>query len=328
MEYRNLGKEQIKVSSLGLGCYSIGTWLDKRAAQNLIDSAIDLGINFFDTADAYGGGKSEEILGESLGNRRPQVIIATKFGRRIKGEFNIPEQYGDYCASSQYIIKAVDNSLSRLRTDYIDLYQLHHPDPFTPIEETLTTLYGLIQAGKVRYIGCSNFNTSQLVEAMETGRKTGLISFSTTQELYNLIDREIEKELLLSYDNYGLGLIPFRPLRNGFLAGVYKRGQGIPEGTRYAVKPELLINDMSNTMRESFFSDRNFDILERLQDFAENRLHTVAELSIAWLLSRPVVCSVIAGAENKAQLMMNIKGSDWKLSAEELNEVNLLIGNY
>lgn len=332
MEYRRLGNAGVKVSELGLGCNSFGTWIDEKGVERVVHYALDRGISFFDTAPAYTDGLSEELLGKALKGRRSEVVVATKFGLKgwssrrgasagEGGPVRLPaSQVGnpnDQGGSRYYIMQTVDASLRRLQTDHIDLYQMHVPDPNTPIEETLRTLDDLIQMGKVRYIGCSNFEAHHLYQAMETSKRLNLGAFVTAQELYNLIDRGIEQELVPCYQTYGVGLIPYRPLRMGFLTGKFKRGQGVPPGSRYGVRPE--------SMRKDFLSDQNFDILEKLEKFAEERNHTVGELAIAWLLSHPRVSSVIAGSTKPEQIEANLKGTEWRLSPEEIALINEII---
>lgn len=330
MEYRRLGRAGVKVSVLGLGCNSFGTWLDEKATERVVHSALDQGINFFDTASSYSDGLSEEFLGKALKGRRSEVVIATKFGVRPWGRRRLTaggggpvrapqspaENPNDYGGSRYYIMKAVDESLCRLQTDHIDLYQIHFPDPTTPIEETLGTLDDLVRMGKVRYIGCSNFRAYQLCQAMETSKRLNLEAFVTAQELYNLMDRGIERELVPCYQTYGLGLIPYRPLRSGFLTGKYRRGEGAPPGSRFDVRPDFIPKD--------FLSDHNFDILEKLEKFDEERDYTVSGLAIAWLLSHPWVSSVIAGSTKPEQIAANLKDTEWKLSPEEIARIDTL----
>ena len=213
-------------------------------------------------------------------------------------------------------MKVVDESLRRLQTDYIDLYLIHAPDPTTPIEETLRTLDDLVRMGKVRYIGCSRFKAYQLCQAMETSKRLNLEALVTTLALYNLIDRGIEQELVPCCQTYGLGLIPYRPLRSGFLTSKYRRGEGVPPGSRYDVRPSFMPKD--------FLSDHNFDILEKLEKFTKERNHTVGELALAWLLSHPWVSSVIAGSTKPEQIAANLKHSEWKLSPEEIAQINAI----
>ncbi|MFC1990701.1 aldo/keto reductase [Chloroflexota bacterium] len=330
MEYRRLGRAGVRVSALGLGTNSFGTWIDDKAAERVVHHALEQGINFFDTANTYSYGLSEEYLGRALKGRRSEAVIATKFGllnwgadkpgfpeggavgvpRRVVGN---PNSYG---ASRYYIMNAVDESLRRLQTDHIDLYQLHAPDPNTPVEETLRTLSDLVQMGKVRYIGCSNFKAYQLSQAMESSKALNLEAFVTTQELYNLIDRGIEEELAPCCQAYGIGVITYRPLHMGFLTGKYRRGEDVPASSRYAVKPDYLPKDL--------LSDHKFDILEKLEEFAGERGHSVGELAIAWLLSHPWVSSAIAGSVKPEQIVANLKAINWKLDPEEVAQLDAI----
>lgn len=316
MEYRHLGKAGVKVSALGLGCNSFGTWLDKKATERVVHYALDQGINFFDTADTYSDGLSEEFLGKALKGKRSEVVIATKFGMVPWGKRSAGLANPNYGGSRYYIMKAVNQSLSRLQTDHIDLYQIHVPDPATPIDETLRALDDLVRAGKVIYIGCSNFNVYQLRQAMETSKKMNLEAFVTAEELYNLIDH-IEPELIACYQAYGLGLLPYKPLRSGFLTGKYRHGEGIPAGSRYDVKPSFL--------RSDFLSDHNFDILEKLEKLVEEYNHSIGEMAIAWLLSHPWVSSVIAGSSKPEQIAANLKGSEWKLTDEIVQKIDAIV---
>lgn len=330
MEYRRLGSAGVKVSILGLGCNPFGTWLDEETATRLVHYAIDQGINFFDTSDTYSDGLSEEFLGKALKGKRSNVLIATKVGMipwskrhwtvghgDIESATESFEQNPNYGTSRYHIMRAVDESLRRLQTDHIDLYQIHVPDPTTPIDETLRTLDNLVRMGKVRYIGCSNFKSHQLCQAMETSKRLNLEAFVTAQECYNLIDRDIEHELVPYYQVYGLGFIPYRPLRSGFLTGKYQRGKEIPPGSRYDVRPDLMKGD--------FLADRNFDILDKLEKFAMELNHGVGQLAIAWLASHSWISSIIAGATKTEQIAANLKGSQWKLSPHEIAQVEAII---
>ena len=318
MEYRRLGRAGMKVSALGLGCNSFGSWLDEKTTESVVHYALDQGINFFDTSNRYAGGLSEEFLGKALKSRHSDVVIATKFGAAAKYTPVGVQGPNDSGGSRYHIMEAVEGSLRRLQTDHIDLYQMHLPDPTTPIEETLRTLDDLVHTGRVRYIGCSNFMPHQVCQAMETSERLRLESFVTAQEQYNIIDRGIEKELVPCYRTYGLGLIPYRPLRLGFLTGKYKQGKGLPLGSRFDGKQDR----MKREAGEDFLSERSFDILEKLKTFAKGQGHTVGELAIAWLLSHPWVSSVIAGSVQPEQIEANLKGMEWKLTPEELALIN------
>ena len=226
MEYRNLGKSGLKVSEIGLGSLEFGGRLNEQESISVINQALELGINFIDTADVYNNGRSEEFVGKAVKGRRSKVIIATKFG------ISTGEYPNDYGGSRAHIIAAIESSLKRLATEYVDLYYIHWPDPTTPIEETLRTLDALVSAGKVRYTACSNFAAWQLCEALWTSRANNLEAFMGVQTRYNLLDRSIESELVPCCQRYGVGVIPWGPLAEGFLTGKYQRGKPLPAGTR------------------------------------------------------------------------------------------------
>jgi aryl-alcohol dehydrogenase-like predicted oxidoreductase len=323
MEYRRLGKSGVNVSEIGLGGVDFGGRVGEQESISIIAHALDLGINFIDTADIYGGGRSEEFVGKAVKGKRSKVIIATKFG--------LPTGEGpnDRGASRDHIMKAIDASLRRLDTDYVDLYYIHWPDPTTPIEETLRTLDDLVQAGKVRYIGCSNFASWQLCEALWTSRVNNLESFVVVQSRYNLLDRGIESELVPCCQAYGIGVIPWGPLAEGFLTGKYHRGKTPPAGTRLgsprlAPPPRLAPAPLSagRPVFASVLTDTNFDKLEKLQEFAVKHDHTVGELAIAWLLSHSWLSSVIAGATNPEQVSANIAAADWRLTTQEMTQLD------
>ncbi len=308
MEYKNVGRSGLVVSAVGLGCNNFGRRCDVGQAAAVVNKALELGVTFFDTADIYGPrGVSEEYLGKALQGHRRDAVIATKFvGPMGEG----PLWSG---ASRRYIFEAVDDSLRRLGTDYIDLYQIHFPDARTPIEETLRALDDLSHAGKIRYYGCSNFAGWQVVEAQWTTRVQHFSPLASAQSQYNLLDRRIERELVPACKSYGLGVLPYFPLANGFLTGKYRPGQPAPEGTRLATG-----------MGERVLTEENFAMLMKLEDFAQQRGHTMLELAIGWLASQPHVASVIAGATKPEQIEQNVKAAEWRLSAEELAEVDRL----
>ncbi|MGE5594641.1 MAG: aldo/keto reductase [Hyphomicrobiales bacterium] len=310
MEYRNLGRSGLQVSVVGIGTNNFGGRIDLEASQKVVDKAIDLGINFFDTADTYGGqGKSEEILGQALGNRRHDVIIATKFGSPM-GEG--PYRSG---ASRRYVIQACEDSLRRLGTDYIDLYQIHRPDPKTPIEETMRALDDLVRAGKVRYIGHSNFTGWMVAEAHYVARAEHLTPFISAQNEWSLLRRDVEREVIPACDRFGVGMLPYFPLSSGLLTGKYRRGEDLPAGTRLA---------NAGPMAARLLTDRNWDTVEKLTDFAESRGHALLELAMSWLACQPSVGSVIAGATRPEQVEANAAAVNWKLTPEELAEVDSL----
>ena len=310
MEYRSIGKSGLKVSEIGLGTNSFGNRADEQTSISVIEHALELGINLIDTAEMYAQGRSEEIVGKALKGKRPQVIIATKFGYPTSIG---PRERG---GSRNYIMKAVEHSLKSLNTEYIDLYYFHYPDPETPIEETLRAMDDLVRSGKVRYIGCSNFAAWQLCEALWTSKLHDLEPFIAVQSRYNLLDRNIEREVVPCCQAFGVGVVPWGPLASGFLTGRFRRGEKIPEEARLANPPAIY---------QDVLSDTNFDKLARLGDFAEERGHSVGELAIAWLLSHSWLSSVITGATRIEQLSQNVATTDWKLTAEDTAQLDALI---
>lgn len=310
MEYRRLGNSGLKVSAIGLGGNNFGARANEETSLTVINRALEMGINFIDTADMYSQGRSEELIGKALKGKRSRVFIATKFGHpRTVGS----DQQG---GSRSYLMKAAEASLRRLNTDYIDLYYFHAPDPETPIQETLKALDDLVRAGKVRYIGCSNFAAWQLCEALWTSRLNNLESFIAIQSRYNLLDRSIEREVVPCCQKYSIGVVPWGPLASGFLTGKYHSGREIPAGTRLS-NPSAIYEDIT--------TEANFSKLARFEAFAGERGHSVGELAIAWLLSHPWLGSVIAGAMNGEQLTANIAAADWKLTAEDLAQLNKIL---
>jgi aryl-alcohol dehydrogenase-like predicted oxidoreductase len=307
MEHRTLGKSGLHVAEIGLGCNNFGFRIDLETSRAVVHKALDLGITLFDTADIYGNrGGSETMLGQILGARRKDIVLATKFGKPMD---DAQTKAG---ASRRYIMSAIEESLRRLRTDWIDLYQVHCTDPATPIEETLQALEDLIQQGKVRHIGCSNFPAWQVVEARWRAKELGLNAFISCQDEYSLLVRKIEQELVPAMEKYGFGLLPYFPLASGLLTGKYKKDDPPPEGTRYAEWKSLVAR---------YWTDANWNIIERLKKFCEERNHTLLELAFSWLLSKPVVTSVIAGATRPEQLEQNVIAGRWRLSAEELSYI-------
>ena len=308
MQIRNLGGSGLRVSAVGLGCNNFGQRTDLEASRKVIHKAIDLGVTLFDTADIYAGmGGSETVLGQVLGDRRKDIVLATKYSKPMSTDGT---KQG---ASRRYIMSAVEASLTRLKTDYIDLYQQHDYDPLTPIEETLRALDDLIRQGKVRYIGNSNFPAWRIAEAELTARAINVSPFVSCQDEYSLVVRDIEKDLLPAARQYKLGLLPFFPLASGLLTGKYKRGEAAPDDTRFNKMPRL---------RDRYVTPRNEEIVDRLQTFAQKRGHTMLELAFSWLASRPQVASVIAGATRVEQIEQNVKAIDWTLSAEEMAEID------
>ncbi len=310
MEYRRIGRSGLKVSEIGLGGNNFGARVDEETSINVVSHALEMGINFIDTADMYARGRSEEAIGKAVKKKRSQVIIATKFGH--PGTVGPDEQGG----SRSHMVKAVEASLRCLNTDYIDLYYVHYPDPKTPIQETLRALDDLVRTGKVRYIGCSNFAAWQLCEALWTSKFNNLEPFITVQSRYNLLDRSIERELVPCCQTYGVGVIPWGPLASGFLTGKYRRGQEMPAGGRLASMSPIY---------GDVLTEANFDKLAKLEAFAKERGHSVGEIAIPWLLSHPWLGSVIAGAMNREQLSANIAAANWKLTAEDIVQLDKIV---
>ncbi|HXN44670.1 MAG TPA: aldo/keto reductase [Xanthobacteraceae bacterium] len=310
MRIRNLGRSGLQVSLVGLGCNNFGGRLDLAATRKVVHRALDLGITLFDTADIYGErGRSEEYLGESLGDRRKDIVLATKFGMAMD---DAGVRKG---ASRRYILSAVEASLKRLKTDWIDLYQLHQPDPLTPIEETLRALDDLIRQGKVRYLGCSNLPAWQVVDALWTAKHAGLDRYVCCQDEYSLVVREPERELIPAMERYGLGLLPYFPLASGLLTGKYKRNASMPAGARLTGTKRLA---------DRYLTEANWRIVERFEDFCARRGRTLLELAFSWLTARPTVASVIAGATQPEQVEANIRAVEWNLTPEDLAEIDRL----
>ena len=309
MKVRRLGSSGLKVSVVGLGCNNFGMRIDAAQTQTVVDAAIEAGITLFDTADVYGGTKSEEFLGAALGKRRHDIVLATKFGMPLGGD---PKKRG---GSRKWIMRAVEDSLMRLKTDYIDLYQHHQPDADTPVDETLRALDDLVSQGKVRYLGNSNYSGWQIADADWTA--AGQSRFVSAQNLYSLLERGVEAEVLPACEHFGLGFLPFFPLASGLLSGKYKRGEAPPEGTRLAGWGARGVQVMS---------DANFDRVEPLTAWAGERGHTILELAFAWLLGHEAVSSVIAGATSPEQVRTNAATAEWRLTAEEVDEVSKLVG--
>jgi aryl-alcohol dehydrogenase-like predicted oxidoreductase len=309
MEQRRLGNSGLKVSAVGIGCNNFGGRIDAAGTRAVVDAALDHGITLFDTADVYGNQQSESLLGAALGARRSDVVIATKFAMPMGQD--VFQRGG----SRRYVMTAVDASLARLGTDYIDLYQMHAPDPETPIDETLAALDDLVRAGKVRYIGCSNFAGWQIADADWTARSNHGAHFVSAQNHYSLLERGIEAEVLPSCERFGLGMLPYFPLASGMLTGKYRRNEAPPAGTRLAQVGRLA---------ERALNERNFDIVEKLSSFAAEREHSLLDLAFGWLLSKSVIGSVIAGATSPAQVEANVAAAQWQLSAEDVTAVDAL----
>ena len=313
MEKRTLGHSGLEVSVVGLGCNNFGGMipgLGIEEARAIVDAAIDAGVTLFDTADSYGAdGGSEKVLGEVLGPRRKDIVLATKFASPMNRTVSTR-----YNGSRGYIMAAVEDSLRRLKTDYIDLYQYHFPDPLTPIEETLRALDDLVRQGKVRYIGCSNLAAWQLVDANWTARANGLGRLLSTQAEYNLLHRAPETELFAAMQSAGITLLPYFPLASGLLTGKYRKGQDLPADTRANL-----------AYFKDGFSEERLDQVEHLIGFAEARGHTILELAVSWLLAHPIVSSVIAGATKPGQVTANAKAAEWVLTAEDMAELDAIL---
>ncbi len=308
MQLRPLGSSGLKVSAVGLGGNNFGGRLDLAATRAVVHKALDLGITLFDTADIYGNkGGSECYLGEVLGVRRKEIVLATKFGLPIDAAGLLKG------ASRRYILQAVEASLKRLRTDWIDLYQLHRPDPLTPIEETLRALDELVRQGKVRHVGCSNLSAAQVVAAREVAARHDLAAFISCQDEYSLLARDIERDLIPAMEAQGLGVLPYFPLAGGFLTGKYKRGAPAPKGARLTY---------SKDHAHEFINDRNWRIVEKLDEFCSRRGRTMLELAFGWLIAKPVVASVIAGASTPQQVEQNVRAIGWAPSPGDLSEVD------
>ncbi len=312
MEIRNLGHSGLRVSAIGLGCNNFGGRIDLEASRAVIHKALDLGITLFDTADVYGErGGSEAVMGQILGDDRKRIVLASKFCMPMSDS---GEHQG---ASRRYIMSAVEASLKRLKTDWLDLYQLHRPDPLTPIEETLRALDDLVHQGKVRYIGCSNLPAWEVVEAQWTAKAANLTQFVSCQDEYSLVVRDAEASLLPAARKYGMGVLPYFPLASGLLTGKYRRNREMPADARLTKTQRLA---------DRYLTDKNWERAEKLIDFAEARGHTILELAFSWLLAQSPVASVIAGATKPAQLEQNVTAGDWKLSAEDVAELDKITG--
>lgn len=304
MAQRRIGS--LDVSVVGLGCNNFGWRIDESATRAVVAAALDAGVNFFDTADIYGGGKSEEFLGRALGSRRRDVVLATKFGHR--------SGHPDRGAHPDYIPRALDASLKRLGTEWVDLYQLHTPDPDVPIAETLGALDLLVAAGKVREIGCSNFGLARLAEA-DAVRTPHRTRFASVQNHFNLLERQ-EQDVVDACSRDGRAFLPYYPLASGLLTGKYRRGAEAPPGTR-----------ITNGGRYTpLLNEANLEVVERLTGYAAQHGRTMLELAFGWLLSHPPVASVIAGATSPAQIRSNAESAGWRLSALERQEVDRLLG--
>jgi len=302
MTYRPLGESGLIVSAVGLGCNAFGTRIEAETTDLVVDTALEHGITLFDTADIYGHGQSEELLGAALGTRRDQVVVATKFGGDMKGA-NGPD-WGAR-GSRRYIRRAIEASLRRLDTDWIDLYQIHFPDALTPIEETLAALDELVTEGKVRYIGSSNFDGWQVVDADWVARSSGFERFISAQNKYSLYDRTAEDELIPACEHVGVGVLPYYPLEYGLLSGKYRRDEPAPAGTRLSARPALL-------------EAADFDRIEALERFAAEHGVGILDVAIGGLAAQPTVASVIAGATRPEQVAANVAALAWQPTAADL----------
>lgn len=303
METRRIGS--LDVSVVGLGCNNFGWYIDADATAKVVDAAIEAGINFFDTADVYGGTRSEEFLGRALGARRDQVVIATKFGAKLD-----ERRKG---ARPEYVKRAAEDSLRRLGTDRIDLYQLHMPDADVPIAETLGALDELVRAGKVREIGCSNFSVDQIHAARAAARRSA--RFVSVQNQYSLLHRDPEHDVIPECERLRIAFLPYFPLASGLLTGKYRKGQPTPEGSRIGIGGRF----------SGMLSDQNLTSVESLNAFAQSKGRTLLQLAISWLIVRAAVASVIAGATSPQQVRANAAAAGWRLTDADLAEIDAIV---
>lgn len=315
MSYRPLGDTGLMVSAVGVGCNAFSRRVDLAGVNEILDAATDVGVTLLDTADIYGDppGGSEELLGRALEGRRDDFVLATKFGMDMQGGNGVDHGVR---GSRRYIRRAVEASLRRLRTDHIDLYQLHTPDPMTPVEETLSVLTDLVHEGKIGYLGCSNFAAWQIVEADWTARTGGLERFVSVQNRYSLLDRSIEDEVTGVCEQYGLSILPFFPLEYGLLTGKYRRGEQAPDGSRAALDPE----------RSQWLADADWDRIEALEEYARQRDLTILDVAIAGLAAQPAVASVISGATRGEQVRANAAALRWQPTEADLVELDEITG--
>jgi aryl-alcohol dehydrogenase-like predicted oxidoreductase len=312
MEMKALGHSGLKISSVGLGCMNFGMMCDQAITQQIVDAALDAGVNFFDVADIYGGpsGKAETLLGKALGQRRSQIILATKFGAKTGGRGGAADSGG----SREYILQACEQSLQRLGTDYIDLYQHHFPDSGTPVDETLRALEELVTQGKVRYIGCSNYSGEQLKAGAIAAKANGTHSFVSAQNRYSLLYRDIEKSLVPIAQGQQVGIIPYFPLESGLLTGKYRQGEKPPPDTRFAKWGGGGV----------FVSEQRWAMVAKLQAYADKIGRSVLDLAIGWLAGQPYVSSVIAGVTKPDQIRANVKAASWSPTPEQLTQIGEL----
>lgn len=310
MQFRSIGSSDLRVSVAGLGCNNFGGRLDPAASRLVIDRALERGVNFFDTADSYGKqGGSERIIGDVLGARRKDVVIATKFG------WPMDESGVNQGGSRAYVFRAVEASLRRLKTDWIDLYQFHRPDPATPIEETLGALEDLIRQGKIRQAGCSSFSADECAAAHRHAAESGSHGFVSTQDHYNLLTRDVEKTLMPELRRLGMSFLPYAPLASGFLTGKFRRDAPMPGDARITRNPK---------QANRYLGDESWRIIEDLADFSARRGKSLLDLAVAWVASRDPVCSVIAGAMTPDQVDVNVAALEWHLSDEEITEIDTI----
>jgi aryl-alcohol dehydrogenase-like predicted oxidoreductase len=315
MTYRPLGDSGLMVSAVGIGCNAFGRRVDLDGVRDILGAARDVGVTLLDTADIYGAppGASEEMLGEALTGQREDFVVATKFGMDMQGANG--DDFGAR-ASRRYVRRAVEASLRRLRTDHIDLYQLHEPDGVTPIEETLSALTDLVREGKVRYIGCSNFDGWQVADAAWTARTSGLEGFVSVQNRYSLLDRTVEAEVTPACEAFGLGILPFFPLEYGLLTGKYRRGEGAPKGSRADLDPT----------RAGWLERADWDRIEAVEAYAAARDLSPLDVAIAGLAAQPAVASVISGATSGDQVRTNAAALRWQPSEADLVELDEVTG--
>lgn len=309
MQLRRLGSSGVRVSAIGLGSNQFGGVVDQNGVHNILSLASELEINFIDTANAYTGGESERLLGRALRGRRDSFLVATK------AFFPVGPGPNDRGTSRYHLLRAVEDSLRRLQTDRIDLYQMHRWDWRTPIEQTMRTLDDLVSAGKVRYIGASNYMSWQLAQANLLAQFNAWEPLVSVQSHYHMLERQVEDEVLPFCEQGGVGFIPYFPLAGGFLTGKYTRHAGAPPGSR----------GESSAYVQRYMTDANYSLVERLEAWAREREHTMAELAQAWLLARPEVCSVISGVTRPDQLRANARAADWQLTSDEYDEVNAIL---
>ena len=310
MRYRILGNSQMRVSVIGLGGNNFGWWSDRETSAKVVHRALELGVNFIDTADMYDDGRSEDFIGSALKGMRQEVFLATKFGAKFRSD----PTYGG--ASRRHIMRAVEASLQRLQTDYLDLYQVHLPDPETPLAETLMALNELVQSGKVRYIGCSNFPAALLEESLSTSRGHRLPDFISLQARYNLLERDVEKEVIPACRRHEINFMPWGPLAGGFLTGKYRSDQASPQEGRLS---------KSMPLYDYLITESNQAILAKLLVYAEKNGRTLAELAMAWLLSNDAIATVIPGARVPEQVDLNVKAADGQLGPEERAEIGQIL---